>query len=169
MKSFILIINLLIATICYSQNNNAQNNMYYEWNKKFQGEQKANESMYKTSDGNYKPKKTYKNGSFISNAGLIGIFSNNWITDSYGNSKGSYSNGYFVNSLNQCLGFIKGNQIFTCQGALIATINNTGVFNSQGYLIYALKGDILYYQNNPFLQIQGITMESLAAYLLFFK
>jgi ribonucleotide reductase beta subunit family protein with ferritin-like domain len=38
----------------------------------------------------------------------------------------------------------------------------------QEYLVYGLNGETLYSQNYPILQISGINMNSLAAYLLFF-
>lgn len=118
----------------------------------------------------YQQKQTYVNGLFISNNGTVGSYKNGYVSNSMGQTLGYVSQGYFMNYQGQqCVGYIKGNQILSCSGNLIATVNNSGVYNPQGYLVYAIKGETLYSQNYPVLKITGMDMYSLAAYLLFFK
>ena len=85
-----------------------------------------------------------------------------------GQTLGYLSRGYFMNAQQQCVGFVKGNQILSCNGSLFATDNSNGVYSPQGYLTYAIKGDTLYSQNYFLLQISGMDINSLAAYLLFY-
>lgn len=118
----------------------------------------------------YQQKQSYVKGTFISNSGVVGSFKNSYVSNSMGQTLGYISQGYFMSYQGQqCVGYIKGNQILSCSGNLIATVNSSGVYNPQGYLVYAIQGEILYSQNYPVLQISGMDMYSLAAYLLFFK
>ena len=118
--------------------------------------------------GEAQRKQTYVKGTFFSNSGIVGSYKNGYILNSLGQTLGYLAQGYFMNSQNQCVGFVKGGQILSCNGTLLFTVNSSGVYGPQGYLTYALKGEILYSQNYPFIQISGIDMNSLAADLLFF-
>jgi hypothetical protein len=119
--------------------------------------------------GEAQQKQSYVKGTFVSNNGPIGSFKNGYVLNSMGQTLGYLSQGYFMNSQQQCVGYVSGGQILSCNGNIIAIVKSDGVYNSQGYLVYALKGEILYSQNYPVIQISGIDMNSLAAYLLFFK
>jgi hypothetical protein len=187
MKSFLTFLSLILSLSIYSQNltqqqwQQIQNEAYYDWLNKnngyTQGWQQVRESYtkqyyqrnYQSNSANPSArKKTYKSGTFLSNQGAIGSYSNGYILNSYNQSLGYVSKGYYMSSSNQCIGFIKGYQIFNCQGHLLATVKSNGIYNAQGYLIYGLNGETLYKNNYPHVQISGLTMENLAAYLLFF-
>ena len=116
-----------------------------------------------------KSKQSYVQGTFVSANGPIGSFKNSYVLNSMGQTLGYLSQGYFMNSQQQCIGFVNGNQILSCNGDLLATVNNNGVYSPQGYLIYAIKGESLYSQNFLKVQISGMNINSLAAYLLFYK
>ena len=144
------------STQGWQQNREAYSQQYYK-------------SHYQTNSTNPAArKKTYKTGTFLSNQGVIGSFSNGYVANSYGNSLGYQSKGYFMNMSGQCVGYVKGYQIMGCNGYPVATVKSDGVYNTQGYKIYGLKGETLYKNNYPHVQISGLTMQNLAAYLLFF-
>jgi hypothetical protein len=121
------------------------------------------------NSGEVQRKQSYVQGTFVSTNGPVGSFKNSYVLNSMGQTLGYLSQGYFMNSQQQCIGFVKGNQILSCNGNLLATVNNSGVYNPQGYLIYAIKGESLYSQNYLKVQISGMNINSLAAYLLFYK
>jgi hypothetical protein len=182
---------LVISTFFFCQNIFAQNLTQQQWNKirqdafleftqnggttqqwEYNSDQIAQDyykSKYQTNKyGQAQQKQSYVQGTFVSSNGPVGSFKNNYVLNSMGQTLGYLSQGYFMNSQQQCVGYIRGSQIFSCNGGIVATIKNDGVYNPQGYLVYGLNGETLYSQNYPILQISGINMDSLAAYLLFF-
>jgi len=120
------------------------------------------------NSGQVQRKQSYVQGTFVGANGPIGSYKNGYVLNSMGQTLGYLSQGYFMNSNQQCVGFVKGSQILSCNNNVLATINNNGIYNSQGYLLYSLKGETLYSQNYFLVQISGIDIYSLAAYLLFF-
>jgi hypothetical protein len=182
---------LFIAFLFIGQNIFAQNMTQEQWNKirdeaftEFIQNGGTTEQWQYNSDkiaqDYYKRKYTYNNsgevqrkqsyvaGTFIGANGPVGSFKNNYVLNSMGQTLGYLSQGYFMNSQQQCVGYVSGGQILSCNGSIIAIVKSDGVYNPQGYLVYALKGETLYSQNYAVLQISGINMSSLAAYLLFF-
>ncbi len=121
------------------------------------------------NSGDVKRQQSYVKGTFVSNNGPVGSFKNGYVLNSMGQTIGYLSQGYFMNSQQQCVGTVSGGQILSCNGNIIALVKSDGVYNPQGYLVYGLKGETLYSQNYPVVQISGIDMSSLGAYLLFFK
>jgi hypothetical protein len=120
------------------------------------------------NSGEVQRKQSYVPGTFIGANGSVGSYKNGYVLNSMGQTLGYLSQGYFMNGQQQCVGYVKGGQILSCNGTLLATVNSSGVYNAQGYLTYAIKGETLYSQNYAVLQIAGMDMYSLAAYLLFF-
>ena len=120
------------------------------------------------NSGEVQRKQSYVQGTFVGANGPIGSFKNGYVLNSMGQTLGYLSQGYFMNAQQQCVGFVKGNQILSCNGSLLATVNSNGVYSPKGYLTYAIKGDTLYSQNYFLLQISGMDINSLAAYLLFY-
>ncbi len=121
-----------------------------------------------SNSGEVQRKQSYVAGTFVGANGPMGSFNNGYVLNSMGQTMGYWSQGSFLNSQGQCVGIVRGNQILTCNGGLLATINSNGVYDAQGYVIYAIKGETLYSQNYPVLQIAGMDIYSLAAYLLFY-
>jgi len=120
------------------------------------------------NSGEVQRKQSYVQGTFVGANGPIGSFKNGYILNSMGQTLGYLSQGYFMNAQQQCVGCVKGNQILSCNGSVLATVNSNGVYSPQGYLTYALKGETLYRQNYFLVQISGMDINSLAAYLLFY-
>jgi hypothetical protein len=120
------------------------------------------------NSGEVQRKQSYVQGTFVGPNGPIGSYKNGYVLNSMGQTLGYLNQGYFMNGRQQCVGFVKENQILSCEGNIVATINNNGVYNSQGYLLYSLNGEALYSQNYFKVQISGIDIYSLAAYLLFY-
>ncbi len=109
------------------------------------------------------------------------------ITNSAGQTIGRYSNGQILNAYNQpigylnggtfmsqqglnsnCVGYIQGNRIMSCQGSVYYTINGSSILNSQGYSVATIRGDSIYNSSNQLIAtISGINSQSIAAYLLF--
>jgi hypothetical protein len=120
------------------------------------------------NSGQVQRKQSYVAGTFVGANGPIGSCKNGYVSNSMGQTLGYLSQGYFMNNRQQCVGIVKGSQILSCDGSLLASVNSNGIYNSQGYLLYSLKGETLYSKNYFLVQISGIDIYSLAAYLLFF-
>ena len=121
------------------------------------------------NSGQVQRKQTFVAGTFIGASNYaVGSFRNGYVVNSMGQTLGYLSQGYFMNNQQQCVGYVNGSQIFSCNGNLLATVKSNGVYNAQGYLSYTLKGETLYSQNYFLVQITGMDIYSLAAYLLFF-
>jgi hypothetical protein len=120
------------------------------------------------NSGGVQRKQSYVQGTFVGANGPIGSFKNGYVLNAMGQTLGYLSQGYFMNAQQQCVGCVKGNQILSCNGSLLATVNSNGVYSPQGYLTYALRGETLYRQNYFLVQISGMDINSLAAYLLFY-
>ncbi len=186
-KQILIISFLFICQTAFSQNmtqeqwNKIRNEAYLEFIQNGGTTEQWQYNSDKIAQDYYKRKYTYNNsgevqrkqsyvpGTFIGGNGPVGSYKNGYVLNSMGQTLGYLSQGYFMNAQQQCVGFVKGGQILSCNGSILATVNSNGVYNAQGYLIYALKGETLYSQNYPVLQIAGMDMYSLAAYLLFFK
>jgi hypothetical protein len=186
-KQILIISFLFICQTAFSQNmtqeqwNKIRNEAYLEFIQNGGTTEQWHYNSDKIAQDYYKRKYTYNNsgqvqrkqsyvpGTFIGGNGTVGSYKNGYVLNSMGQTLGYLSQGYFMNAQQQCVGFVKGGQILSCNGSVLATVNSNGVYNAQGYLIYALKGETLYSQNYPVLQIAGMDMYSLAAYLLFFK
>jgi hypothetical protein len=188
MKS-ILALFLLLSSTTLSQNMNSHQNIsqeaYFDYIKKggIASEWPRYESQYTEQ---------YKQQNFNPTGGseyqrktttVAGL-----ITNSYGQTIGSYSNGQVLNSgyqpigynnngtfmrqsgLNSgCAGYVRGNQILNCQGGVIYSINGSSITNSNGFTVAYIRGSQIYNSSNQLLaNISGANINSIAVYLLFF-
>lgn len=110
------------------------------------------------------------------------------ITNAYGQTIGSYSNGQVLNSGYQpigynnngtfmrqsgvnsgCAGYVRGNQIMSCQGGVLYSVSGSNITNSSGYTVAYIRGSQIYSTSNQLIAtISGANINSIAAYLLFF-
>ena len=112
-------------------------------------------------------KRTATIGSIYSGVNMIGQYSNGIVRKGM-NQIGSYYNNYFYAAGNRCIGKISGANILDCNGNVLFTVNQRGIFKSSGQQIFTINGDQLISFGGGSVSINGISMESLAAYLLFF-
>lgn len=122
--------------------------------------------QYNPNSPKYNPK--YTKGTITFSNGQNASFKNGQVSNWMGKTIGYFNKGTFIDSYQRCIGFVKGNNIYNCNGNVIANVQNGNVY-SQGYVLYTINGDILTSSNNyNSVEISGIDMGSLAAYLLFF-
>jgi hypothetical protein len=106
-------------------------------------------------------------GAIYSGVNMVGQYSNGIVRRGM-NQVGSYYNNYFYAAGNRCIGKISGSNILDCNGNVLFTVNQRGVLKSSGQQIFTINGDQLISFGGGSVSINGISMESLAAYLLFF-
>lgn len=106
-------------------------------------------------------------GSIYSGVSMIGSCSNGVVRTGV-NQIGTYRNGFFYTNANNCIAKISGSVIKDCLGRTLFSVNQNAVFNASGRHLFTINGNQLLTVTGQNVTINGISMESLAAYLLFF-
>lgn len=106
-------------------------------------------------------------GSIYSGVSMIGSCSNGVVRAGV-NQVGTYRNGTFYTNTNNCVAKIYGSAIKDCLGRTLFSVNQNAVFNSVGRHLFTINGNQLLTVTGQNVTINGISMESLAAYLIYF-
>lgn len=134
-------------------------------NQQMQMSRRGENHRYNPNSPKYNPR--YIKGTMTFSNGQGASFRHGQVSNQAGQVVGYFNNSAFVDSYNRCVGIVRGNDILTCNGGLIARVQNGYVYSSQGQVLYAINGDVLS-NNYMSIAISGIDMGSLAAFLLFF-
>lgn len=110
-------------------------------------------------------------GTIYAGVGAIGSYSNGNVYNYQSglNSQVGYNRGgTFYDRNNNCIGYVSGSAIYNCNRQVVAKINNGSVEDGWGNLLFRINGDNLISFDGQNVSIVDISMNSLAAYILFF-
>jgi len=110
-------------------------------------------------------------GTFYSGHSAIGRYFNGDVYNYQSglNSQVGYNRGgTFYDRNNNCVGYVNGNTIYNCNRKILATIRNGSVVNELGNLLYRINDNSLISSNGQSISIVDISINSLAAFILFF-
>jgi len=110
-------------------------------------------------------------GTFYTGFGAVGKYSNGIVYNYQSGLNpqvGFNRGGTFYDSNNNCIGYVNGSTIYNCSSQVIAKIYNGSVVDGQGNLLYKINGENLISFNGQNVTIVDVSMNSLAAFLLFF-